>query len=69
LRYYTKLKREEEWDVEAICRYRTRDDGDLELLVRWTGGEEIWELYENVVETEALDEYERLYGRITIDIV
>jgi broad specificity phosphatase PhoE len=67
VRYYTKLKREEEWEVEAICRHRTRDDGDLEVLVRWTGGEETWEPYENMAETEALDVYERLHGPVTVD--
>lgn len=69
LRYYTKLKREEEWEVEAMCRHRTRDDGDLELLVRWTGGEETWEPYENMAEnmaeTQALDEYEHLHAHET----
>ena len=69
MRYYTKLKREEEWEVEAICRYRTRDDGDLELLVRWMGGEEIWEPYENVAETKALDEYKRRHGGVSVDII
>jgi hypothetical protein len=69
VRYYTKLKGEEEWEVEEICGDRTRDDGDLELLVRWKGGEETWEPYENVAETEALDKYERLHGPVTVDTV
>ncbi len=30
--------------------------GGLEFLVKWKGGEETWEPYENVAETEALDE-------------
>jgi hypothetical protein len=54
----------EGWEVEKICNHRAGDDCDLELLVRWKGGEEPWELYENVAETEALDEHERLHGRV-----
>jgi hypothetical protein len=46
---------------------RKLDDGSLELLVRWKGGEETWEPYENVAETEALDRYERLHGRVGVD--
>ena len=53
---------EEEWEVEKICDHRAGDDGDLELLVRWKGGAETWEPYENAAETEALDEYEHLHG-------
>jgi hypothetical protein len=30
---------------------------------------EIWELYENVAETEALDEYKRLRGTLTVDTI
>jgi len=37
--------------------------------VRWKSGEEIWELYENVAETKALDEYERRYGGVGVDII
>ncbi|KAK4149973.1 hypothetical protein C8A00DRAFT_18417, partial [Chaetomidium leptoderma] len=59
----------EEWEVEEICSDRRLDDGGLELLVKWRGGEEIWEPYENVAETEALDEYERLYGRVGVNNV
>ncbi|KAK4098799.1 hypothetical protein N658DRAFT_431190 [Parathielavia hyrcaniae] len=40
VRYQTKLKTTEEWEVEEICSHRRRDDGGLELLVRWGGGEE-----------------------------
>lgn len=29
----------------------------------------MWEPYENVAETEALDKYERLHGEISADIV
>jgi hypothetical protein len=47
---------EEEWEVEEICD-RELDDGGLKLLG--------WEPYENVAETEALDEYERLHGPVT----
>jgi len=47
--------KEEEWEVEEICGDRRLDDGGLELLVKWKGGEEIWEPYENVAEMEALD--------------
>jgi hypothetical protein len=57
---------EEEWEVEEICGDRRRDDGDLELLVKW---KETWVPYENVAETEALDEYERLHGQVTMDTV
>ncbi len=55
--------------MEEICGYRGPDDGGPKLLVRWEGGEETWEPYKNVGETEALDEYERLHGRIGADIV
>jgi hypothetical protein len=34
--------------VEEICGDRKLDDGGVELLVRWKGGEETWEPYENV---------------------
>ncbi len=60
---------EEEWEVEEICGVRRLEDGGLELLVKWKSGEETWEPYENVAETEALDEYERLYGWVTVDTV
>lgn len=60
---------EEEWEVEKICSDRRLDDGGLELLVKWRGGEETWEPYENAAVTKALDEYERLHGRIGVDIV
>jgi len=58
---------EDEWEVEEICGKRTLDGGGLELLVKWKGGEEIWEPYENVAETEALEEYERLHGRVSVE--
>lgn len=58
---------EEEWGVEEICDARKRADGGVELFVKWNGGEETWEPYENVAEKEALDEYERLHGTVTID--
>ena len=32
---------EEEWEVEEICGVRGLEDGGLELLVKWKGGEEI----------------------------
>lgn len=60
---------EEEWEVEGILSHGGLDDGGLELLVRWKGGEETWDPYENVEEAEALDEYERLHGMLTIDTV
>jgi hypothetical protein len=66
VRYQTKLKPTE---VEEICRKHRRQDGSWELLVRWKGGEESWEPYENVAETKALDEYERLRGPVTVDTV
>ena len=70
VRYQTKLKPSEEWwEVEGICRKNRRHDGSWEVLVKWKGGEETWEPYENVKETEALDEYERLHGTLTIDTV
>jgi hypothetical protein len=68
VRYHTNLQTAE-WEVEEICGHRRGDDGDLQLLVRWRGGEEIWEPYENMAETQALDEYERLHRRVTVDIV
>ncbi|KAK0655337.1 hypothetical protein B0T16DRAFT_451038 [Cercophora newfieldiana] len=55
---------EEEWEVEEICDNRKLGDSSVELLVKWKGGEETWEPCENVAETEALDDYERLYGRL-----
>ncbi|KAK4119396.1 hypothetical protein N657DRAFT_637326 [Parathielavia appendiculata] len=61
--------RDEEWEVEEICDHRKLDDGSLQLLVKWKGGEETWEPYENVEETEALDEYERRHGLVIVDIV
>jgi len=69
VRYQTKLKTTEEWEVEEICSKNRRDDGSLELLVRWKGGEETWEPYEIVAETEALDKYEGLHGRAIVDTV
>ena len=60
---------EEEFLVEEIYGDRGLDDGGLELFVKWKGGEEIWEPYENVAEMEALDEYKRLYGRVTVDTI
>ncbi len=70
LRYHTKLKTaDKEWVVEEICGKRTRDDGALELLVKWEGGEKTWEPDENMAETKALDEYERLHGRVIVDTV
>jgi hypothetical protein len=68
VRYQTKLKpTEEEWEVEEICTKHRRQDGSWELLVRWAGGEETWEPYENVADTKALDEYECLHGPVTVD--
>ena len=55
--------------MEEICGKNRRDDGGWELLVTWKGGEETWEPYENMAETEALDEYERLHGRVIVDTV
>jgi hypothetical protein len=37
--------------------------------VKWKGGEESWEPYENLAETKALDEYERLHELDTVDTV
>lgn len=51
---------EEEWEVEEICSHRKSEDGSLEFLVKWKGGEETWEPLQNVAETEALDRYEHL---------
>ncbi|KAK3694839.1 hypothetical protein B0T22DRAFT_437889 [Podospora appendiculata] len=53
---------EEEWEVEEICNYRKPEDGGLEFLVKWKGGDETWEPFENVAETEVLDKYERFHG-------
>ena len=52
--------------MEEICGRRTQGDGAVELLVKW---KETWVPYENMAETEALDEYERLHGRATVDFV
>lgn len=57
---------EEEFPVGEICGERKSDDGGLELLMKWKSGEETWEPYENMAETEALDEYERLDGRVGV---
>jgi hypothetical protein len=38
-------------------------------LRQQVGSKETWEPYENVAETEALDEYEHLHGRVTVDTV
>jgi hypothetical protein len=57
---------EEEFPVEEICGDRGLDDGGLELLVKWKVGEETWEPYENVAQTEALDRYGRLYCPVTV---
>jgi len=59
----------EEWEVEEICDDRELDDGGLEFLVKWRGGDETWEPSENVAETEALDKYERLRGPVGLGIV
>ncbi|KAK4233638.1 hypothetical protein C8A03DRAFT_19323 [Achaetomium macrosporum] len=59
------LGEEEEFPVEEICGDRKLDDGGVELLVKWKGGEETWEPYENLAETEALDRYERLHGQVS----
>lgn len=58
-----------EWGVEEICGHGRLDDDSVELLVKWKGGEETWTPYENSQEVEALDKYERLHGRVDVDIV
>jgi hypothetical protein len=55
--------------VDRICGHRGLPGGSVELLVNWEDGEETWEPYENMTETKALDEYERLHGRVTVDTV
>lgn len=60
---------EEQWEVEEICGDRRLDDGGLEMLMKWRGREKTWELYENMAETVALDECERLHGPVTVNIV
>lgn len=50
--------------MEEIRDDRKLADGGVEVLVKWKGGEETWEPYGNVAEVKALDEYERLYGRV-----
>lgn len=68
VRYQTKLKPTEEWwEVEEICRKNRRHDGSWEVLVRWKGGEETWEPFENLAETEALHEYERRHGTVAVN--
>ena len=76
VRYHTKLKNTSpsqsaapEWEVDRICGHRELPGGGMKLLVRGEGGEETWEPYENMAETEALDEYEGLHGRVTVDPV
>jgi hypothetical protein len=59
----------EEWEMGEICGDRRRQNGFIELLVRWKSGRETWELYNDVAKNEraALDEYERLHGRVVVD--
>ncbi|KAK3299490.1 uncharacterized protein B0H64DRAFT_388632 [Chaetomium fimeti] len=61
----------EEWEAEGICGHRTAQDGILEVRMKWKSGRETWERYTDVAqnETEALEEYERLHGRVTADNV
>jgi hypothetical protein len=61
----------EEWELQEVCSHRRADDGVLELFVRWKGGRETWELYEDVAKADrgAVDEYERLHGQIDVDTV
>ncbi|KAK4206404.1 hypothetical protein QBC37DRAFT_300861 [Rhypophila decipiens] len=53
-----------EWDVEEISNHRKSDSGGLEFPVKWKGGDETWEPFEYVAETEALDKYEHLHGQL-----
>ncbi|KAK0616936.1 hypothetical protein B0T14DRAFT_568502 [Immersiella caudata] len=46
---------EEEYEVNEICNYRKSEDGGLEFLVKWKCGDETWEPFESIAETEALD--------------
>ena len=52
---------EEEWEVGEIYDHRKLEDVGVEFLVKWKGGDETWEPYENVAETEVLDKYKRLH--------
>jgi hypothetical protein len=60
---------EEEWEMGEICGDRRRQNGFIELLVKWKSGRETWELYNDVAKNEkaALDEYERLHGQVVVD--
>lgn len=70
VRYYTKLKAADpEWEVEEIRSHEKLADGSVKLLVKWKGGEETWEPYENLAEAEALDKYEGLHGRVTAGMI
>ena len=60
---------ENEIDVILWLSRASRKHRPPELLVKWKGGEETWEPYENMAETEALDEYERLHGQVGVNIV
>ncbi|KAK4243538.1 hypothetical protein C7999DRAFT_44666 [Corynascus novoguineensis] len=60
---------EEEWVLRRFFCPKKPADGGVELLVKWKGGEETWEPYENMAETEALGEYKRLSGTLTVDTV
>lgn len=53
---------EEQRDVEEISDAGKLNDGGRELLGKWKGGEEIWEPYENVAETEAIEEHPSTLG-------
>jgi hypothetical protein len=54
----------EEWDVKEISNHREVDDGGLEFLIKWKGGDKTWEPSKYVAETEALNRYKRVYGKL-----
>jgi hypothetical protein len=41
----------------------------VEFLLEWKSEDETWELYQNVAETKAFDEYEHLHSQVGVDIV
>ena len=63
----------EEWEereLEEVCGHRRAGDGFLEVLVKWKiGREPTWEVYEDVSRTdpEALEDYERVHGKVIVD--
>jgi hypothetical protein len=48
---------EEEWPIEEITKHRMLDDSHQEYFVKWETGEETWEPFANLCQTQALQDY------------